>query len=62
VYSIAKGAPTREGASLAGLPEPRAKRTVEGDLGLFHNLDTLSCIAEDAGGCMTTSGPRLKNA
>ncbi len=50
VYSIAKGAPTKEGTSLAGLPEPYAKRTVEGDLGLFHNLDTLSCIAEDAGG------------
>ncbi len=49
VYSVAKGAPTKEGASLAGLPEPYAKRTVEGDLGLFHNLDTLSCIAEDVG-------------
>jgi uncharacterized protein (TIGR01319 family) len=46
VYSIAKGAPTKEGATLAGLPEPYAKRTVEGDLGLFHNLDTLSTIAE----------------
>ncbi len=46
VYSIAKGAPTKEGVSTAGLPEPYAKRTVEGDLGLFHNLDTLSCIAE----------------
>jgi uncharacterized protein (TIGR01319 family) len=50
VYSIAKGAPTKEGCSTAGLPEPYAKRTVEGDLGLFHNLDTLSCIAEQAGG------------
>jgi uncharacterized protein (TIGR01319 family) len=46
VYSIAKGQPTKEGVSLAGLPEPYAKRTVEGDLGLFHNLDTLSGIAE----------------
>lgn len=46
VYSIAKGAPTKEGVSTAGLPEPYAKRTVEGDLGLFHNLDTLSGIAE----------------
>jgi uncharacterized protein (TIGR01319 family) len=46
VYSIAKGAPTKEGTSMAGLPEPYAKRTVEGDLGLFHNLDTLSDIAE----------------
>jgi uncharacterized protein (TIGR01319 family) len=46
VYSIAKGVPTKEGVTTAGLPEPYAKRTVEGDLGLFHNLDTLSCIAE----------------
>jgi uncharacterized protein (TIGR01319 family) len=44
VYSIAKGAPTRESAVLAGLPEPYAKRTVEGDLGLYHNLDTLAAI------------------
>lgn len=46
VYSIAKGAPTKEGAAVAGLPEPYAKRTVEGDLGLYHNLDSLSDIAE----------------
>jgi uncharacterized protein (TIGR01319 family) len=30
---------------LLGLAEPYAKRTVEGDLGLFHNLDTLADIA-----------------
>lgn len=46
VYSVAKGLPTKEGVTTAGLPEPYAKRSVEGDLGLFHNLDTLSCIAE----------------
>jgi uncharacterized protein (TIGR01319 family) len=45
VYSVAKGAPTKEGAVSAGLKEPYAKRTVEGDLGLFHNLDTLAGIA-----------------
>ncbi|MDR2355817.1 MAG: glutamate mutase L [Clostridiales Family XIII bacterium] len=45
VYSIARGAPTRADVRLLGLPEPRAKRTVEGDLGLFHNLDTLADIA-----------------
>ena len=27
---------------MIGLQEPYAKRTVEGDLGLFHNLDTLA--------------------
>lgn len=46
VYSIAKGAPTIEGVTMAGLPEPYAKRTVEGDLGLFHNLDSLVELAE----------------
>ena len=46
IYSVAKGAPTKEGAVLTGLPEPYAKRTVEGDLGLFHSLDTLIGIAQ----------------
>ena len=46
VYSIATGVPTKDGVNTIGLPEPYAKRTVEGDLGLYHNLDTLSDIAE----------------
>ncbi len=46
VYSVAKGAPTTASVRFVGLPEPYAKRTVEGDLGLFHNLDTLKHIAE----------------
>ena len=46
VYSVAKGAPTNATVRFVGLPEPYAKRTVEGDLGLFHNLDTLKTIAE----------------
>ena len=41
VYSVAKGAPTNVSVRFTGLPEPYAKRTVEGDLGLYHNLDTL---------------------
>jgi len=45
VYSIAKGSPTKSGVSMAGLPEPYAKRTVEGDLGLVHNLEKLKEIA-----------------
>ena len=45
VYSIAKGTPTNAVVSLLGLPEPYAKRTVEGDLGLVHNLETLQEIA-----------------
>jgi uncharacterized protein (TIGR01319 family) len=46
VYSIAEGAPSSGSARLTGLPEPYAKRTVEGDLGLYHNLDSLKQIAE----------------
>jgi uncharacterized protein (TIGR01319 family) len=46
VYSIAEGSP-RDGVHLLGLREPYAKRTVEGDLGLFHNLDTLAAITAD---------------
>ncbi|MDR3270859.1 MAG: glutamate mutase L [Peptococcaceae bacterium] len=45
VYSIASGLPTRDGVSMVGLPQPYAKRTVEGDLGLYHNLDSLAQIA-----------------
>lgn len=45
VYSIAKGTPTKDGVNMIGLPEPYAKRSVEGDLGMYHNLDTLLEIA-----------------
>lgn len=34
VHSIASGEPTKAGATLRGLQEPYAKRTVEGDLGM----------------------------
>jgi uncharacterized protein (TIGR01319 family) len=47
VYSVAKGHPTQNNVSMIGLPQPYAKRTVEGDLGLFHNLDTLAAIAKN---------------
>ena len=50
VYSVAKGAPSNALVRFTGLPEPYAKRTVEGDLGLFHNLDTLKVIAERGAG------------
>jgi uncharacterized protein (TIGR01319 family) len=41
VYSIARGYPTHSGIMTRGLPEPYAKRTVEGDLGVRHNMDSL---------------------
>lgn len=34
VHSIAEGYPTKSGVTYKGLPEPYAKRTVEGDLGM----------------------------
>ncbi len=45
VYSVAEGVPRKAGVGYVGLPEPYAKRSVEGDLGLFHNLDTLASLA-----------------
>lgn len=42
VYSVASGRPTQDGVELVGLQEPFAKRTVEGDLGMFLNLDVLA--------------------
>ena len=41
VHSIARGSPQRADIITSGLPEPYEKRTVEGDLGLKYNLDTL---------------------
>jgi uncharacterized protein (TIGR01319 family) len=41
VYSIAKGDPTRCNVALKGLPEPFAKRTVEGDLGMRYSATAL---------------------
>ncbi|MDA8228243.1 MAG: methylaspartate mutase accessory protein GlmL [Desulfitobacterium hafniense] len=41
VHSIAKGDPTKPGVMLKGLPEPYAKRTVEGDLGMRYSAEAL---------------------
>lgn len=48
VHSVAKGKPSQADTIVAGLPEPYAKRTVEGDLGLKYNLDKLLELAGDA--------------
>jgi len=54
VHSVAAGEPA-PGVIPQGLPEPRVKRTVEGDLGMRHNAATivaaagLEAIARDAG-------------
>jgi uncharacterized protein (TIGR01319 family) len=55
VHSVASGAPSSPGVVVHGLPEPREKRTVEGDLGMRHNAANIvevagiDAIAADAG-------------
>lgn len=41
VHSIGAGKPSRPGVILKGLPEPLAKRTVEGDLGIRYNAHSI---------------------
>lgn len=41
VHSLSHGKPTRSGVTLKGLPEPYAKRTVEGDLGVRVSAQAL---------------------
>jgi uncharacterized protein (TIGR01319 family) len=37
IYSITDGLPTKAGTAMKGLPEPYAKRTVEGDIGMRYS-------------------------
>jgi len=47
VYSLAVGAPVRENTVVKGLPEPWAKRTVEGDLGMRYSAaGVLAAVGE----------------
>lgn len=39
IYSITEGLPTKAGTVLRGLPEPYAKRTVEGDIGMRYSAN-----------------------
>ncbi len=41
VYSMSHGTPSISNVLVKGLPEPFAKRSVEGDLGMRYNLDSL---------------------
>ncbi len=45
VHTICDGSPSQSDVLLKGLPEPYAKRTVEGDLGLRHNALTIVEVA-----------------
>lgn len=48
VYSMASGAPSRESTLTKGLPEPWAKRTVEGDLGMRYSLTHVLEAADES--------------
>ena len=48
VHSVAEGLPTRPEVFLRGLPEPRVKRSVEGDLGLRASAEALLEVASPA--------------
>lgn len=59
VHSIAEEPPPPPGWIRRGLPELRSKRTVEGDLGLRINAESLLQTAEKAGLLTTVGGERL---
>jgi uncharacterized protein (TIGR01319 family) len=45
VHSVANGFPSQEDIVMKGLPEPYVKRTVEGDLGIRYNANSILQIA-----------------
>lgn len=45
IHSVARGSPSQSNAVQKGLPEPYAKRTVEGDLGIRYNAATIVELA-----------------
>ena len=49
VYSLCDGKPSHSGVVYHGLPEPYAKRTVEGDLGMRHSARSVAAeVGRDA--------------
>ncbi len=59
VHSVASGEPSVAGVIPQGLPEPRVKRTVEGDLGMRHNA---AAIVEAVGIERIAADARLATA
>ncbi len=51
VHSIGEGEPSLPGLVRLGLPEPHAKRTVEGDLGMRHNAQSIVEAVGEAAFC-----------
>ncbi|MCL1995507.1 MAG: methylaspartate mutase accessory protein GlmL [Defluviitaleaceae bacterium] len=50
VYSMAKGLPAQENCFLQGIPEPFAKRTVEGDIGMRYSAEALIALIDEEQG------------
>ena len=46
IYSMSAGTPTLSNVQVKGLPEPYAKRSVEGDLGMRYSLRSLADAAD----------------
>ncbi len=58
VYSVADGEPTEGRILQQGLPEPFAKRTVEGDLGMRHNAgEIIEAAGKDAVAALAGTTP-----
>jgi uncharacterized protein (TIGR01319 family) len=60
VHSVGSGAPTREGVLVRGLPEPHAKRTVEGDLGIRANAPAIVAHIERDGSLSQHVTPQIR--
>ena len=66
VHSIGSGNPVQAGVVRKGLPEPLAKRTVEGDLGIRYNASTIlklcgpDRILENASLCLPGLSQKLE--
>lgn len=53
IHSVSSGSPSDPQTLVRGLPEPRVKRTVEGDLGIRYNAPTIYGLIGD-GPCRAT--------
>ena len=62
VYSMCTGSPSKPNTVIKGLPEPFAKRSVEGDLGLRYSIESLavSAIAENIAGDPGIDEPAIR--
>ena len=62
IYSMSAGTPTLSNVQVKGLPEPYAKRSVEGDLGMRYSLSSLveAATIEEVSGELGVSADLIK--